>query len=385
MAHAPRVHYCSVRKYLLLCTFAVLACRENASRSLGVEAGALVALSSGRTLLLAGDSAQFVLAAERRPILVARDNDLYWVGTVARCGIDTAGTGSVREQEFASRREDVFVVRAGDSVTVSMNGRECTAVENDVRRLRARRDSALSDSVRRDAPSEPTESSELYCDLGWLNVTFVSPTVLSYQLRARTTEFCNPGGYSTSGWNVVRQLTTNDRLALSRLLPAEAWTQVRRALVDSTNGCSDSDRIAEQLDSTWSITRGRGAWMVQYWLEGATACRGGQDVDFEELAVDSLTHELKLPIPWDSLRIQLPRVEDASSSPSGKYILVKQADSLAIVRFVAGRVGPPLVSIPMSYDERFVMIRWLRPDEMKQVRERVANARDPRVIVKPTR
>ena len=75
-----------------------------------------------------------------------------------------------------------------NSVTVSVNGRECTEVENDVRRLRARRDSALSDSARREAPSEPTESSELYCDLGWLNVTFVSLIFWTFSFSALKAE-----------------------------------------------------------------------------------------------------------------------------------------------------------------------------------------------------
>ena len=347
----------------------------------GPESGLLLGLSSGRTMLFASVQGHYALVADRQPLLVSRDDGLYWVGNVSRCSVDTVEQDRSGAREWVSRREQVYVVRGGDSVVVMLPGDDCRQTELLVRQLRSRGDSVPSDSNRIQASME--NGSQLYCSVDTREVTFVSANVLSYQARSRATEFCNPSTYAAVGSNVVRQLTSNERLSLHAMLPPPAWEHVRAVLRDSASDCTADQGTPEaQMDSTWSITRGRGAWKVQYWIDGPVGCRGGRDWDFDDLTLDSLTHELKLPLPWDSLRIQLPRTEDASSSPSGKLLVLRRPDSVSIAPFVAGKVGPSLGGAPVEAPERFVMLRWLDATELERLRSSIAAVKDPIVVVR---
>src|SRR4051794_22924094 len=102
---------------------ALLSCRNGSGdHAPRPEAGLLLGLSSGRTLLIAAESGRPALVAERRPLLVPNGKTFYWVGTVSRCSVDTASSDLVPEQEWVAQQEEVYVVPAGDTARVEMAG-----------------------------------------------------------------------------------------------------------------------------------------------------------------------------------------------------------------------------------------------------------------------
>src|SRR5689334_20197302 len=98
---------------------ALLSCQgTSSSRSPQSEAGLLLGLSSGRTLLFARNGERFELVAERKPLLVASDSGMYWIGMETRCGVDTSSAEFVAEQEWVAQHQVVYVARPGSTTNV---------------------------------------------------------------------------------------------------------------------------------------------------------------------------------------------------------------------------------------------------------------------------
>jgi len=369
---------------------ALLSCRNGGSSSPRPEAGLLLGLSSGRTLIIAAESGHAALVAERKPLLVPKGNTFYWVGTVTRCYVDTSSSDFVPEQEWVAQNEEVYVVRAGDTARVEMRGADCSTVEPRILPLRAVRDSVLRKTRaelgedRRPA-LKVDNNGELYCNVESRTITYASDSVLAYQARGRTTEYCSPARYATDGRNVVRHLSDENRVSLRSVVPASEWAKVQKTGQDtSDDNCAfGEDREEGAIDTAWAITRENGRWIASIWQNGPTVCRGGRESVLTDVSIDALTGVLRLPLAWDSLQRQVPKTLDAASSPSGKLLLLHRPDSLTIVPFVAGRVGPALIQLPAKYEEQFVELRWLDADEMAKLRSTLASLRDPVVVVTP--
>ena len=369
---------------------ALLSCRNDGSSSPRPEAGLLLGLSSGRTLLIAAESGHTALVAERKPLLVPKGNAFYWVGTVTRCYLDTASSDFVPEQEWVSQNEDIYVVRAGDTAHVEMRGDDCSTVEPRILPLRALRDSALRKThPELDENQRPTlkveSNAELYCNVESRTITYVSDSVLSYQARGRATEYCSPARYATGGSNIVRHLADESRVSLRSVVPASEWAKVQKTSQDTSDNCAFAeDREEGAIDSAWAITRENGRWIASIWQNGPTVCRGGRESMLTDVSIDAVTGVLRLPLAWDSLQRQVPKTLDAASSPSGKLLLLHRPDSLTIVPFIAGRVGPALLQLPAKYEEQFIELRWLDADEMAKLRSTLATRKDPIVVVTPS-
>jgi hypothetical protein len=370
---------------LFLAVVTIVSCQgTSGSRSPQSEAGLLLGLSSGRTLLFARNGERFELVAERKPLLVPSDSGMYWIGMETRCGVDTSSADFVAEQEWVAQHQVVYVARPGSTTNVLLDGMDCRQAENLVQQLRGKR--THSDSART-AMSQQVGgegTAELYCSVGTETITFASATLLSYQARNHTTEFCNPAKYTTSGWNIVRHVSDDGRLLLRSAVSPTSWQRIHTQITDTATSCAfDYETDDAALDSTWAVTHAKGTWFVTLWLNGPTVCRGGRDWDFEEVSADSLAGALRLPLAWDSLVGQEPKTLDAASSPSGKFFVLHRPDSLTITPFVAGRIGPALVQVPAKYEEQFVELRWLDSEEIFRLRSGIASLKDPVIVVRP--
>ena len=366
----------TLRTLACLGTFVALACSPPAPK------GVLVALTTGRTMWIAWPNDTARLVADKPYLLVPRNDELWWVGTVARCSIDREGGGWVEDSIFLSRNEALFITRAGDVARVRLGGVLCEQAEQQVLadRARAFTNASAEDSARIEAGALNPET--FYCNTEDRRVTFASDTVLSIERRARNTEFCNPAKYSTWGENIVTRFASRERILLRPLLPESVAVRMERAFSD-TSGCGFTpEDPGGRVDSTWAIRRLRGTWVARLWVDGPIVCRGGQeDEEGGEVLPRSFTGEAPLPLDWSEIVRQLPNVGDATASPVGDYLLAQRADSMMLFRVIDGRLGPPLLRIHVGYGEELVMIRWATPDEARQWSATLPNLAPPRIHV----
>ncbi len=330
-----------------------------------VHQGALVGLSSGRTLWIAwtNDSARIV--TEKPHLLVPRDDGMWWAGVVTRCVVEEGGGGWVEDTIFIGRTDRVFVTRVGEEARVELDGTTCDEAERKVLDLRTQaRKPAPRDSA---APEEePLNPETFYCTISSRRITFASPTILSVEARSSDTEFCNPARYSTSGSNIVREFTSRTRVPLHPLLPADVSARLDSFFIDREGFVYFADDPAANIDSTWGMRRQQGAWSARIWIDGPIVARGGQETEEGPLLPSSFTGDAPLPIAWTELVRQVPEAGDAMASPTGDYILVQKRDSLLLFRLTDKQLGAPLLSVNIGYDAELAMARWATRAETRK-------------------
>ncbi len=327
--------------------------------------GALVGLSSGRTLWIAwpNDSARIV--TEKPHLLVPRDDGMWWAGVVTRCVVEEGGGGWVEDTIFIGRTDRVFVTRAGEEARVELDGTTCDETEREVLDLRTKaRKPAPPDSAA--AEDEHLNPETFYCTINARRITFASPTALSIEARHRDTEFCNPARYSTSGANIVREFTSRTRLPLHPLLPADVSARLDSIFIDREGFVYFADDPAANIDSAWGMRRQQGAWSARIWIDGPIVARGGQETEEGPLLPSSFTGDAPLPIAWAELVRQVPEARDTFASPTGEYILVQKRDSLLLFRMTDKQLGAPLLRVNIGYDEELAMVRWATRGETRK-------------------
>lgn len=355
------------------------ACTTGAPRHQGV----LIGLTSGRTLWIAwaDDSARVV--TEKPHLLVPRDDGMWWAGVVTRCVVEEGGGGWVEDTIFIGRTDRVFVTRAGEEARVELDGKMCDEVEREVLHLRTgARKPAPRDSTTPE--EEPLNPETFYCSIYSRRITFASPTVLSIEARDIGTEFCSPAKYSTSGNNIVRELTSRTRVPLRPLLPADVSARLDSLFIDSDGAGFFTGDPAATIDSTWGIRRQQGAWSARIWVDGPIVARGGQETEDGPLLPHSFTGDAPLPILWTELVRQVPNATDAIASPTGDYILVQKADSLLLFRSRNSQLGSPLLTVHIGYEGELAMVRWATPDEARRWNAMLPTLAPPTLRVVPS-
>lgn len=362
----------------LLCVLAMIvgACATG-SRA---DQGALVGLTSGRTLWIAWPNGSPRVVTEKPHLVVPRDDGMWWAGVVTRCAIDEDAGGWVEDTIFIERTDRVFVTRAGEEIRVELDGNTCPEVEQEVLALRtqARKPAPRDSTMPEDEPLNP---ETFYCSIYSRRITFASPAVLSIEARDIGTEFCSPAKYSTSGNNIVREFTSSRRIPLRSLLQADVSARLDSLFMDSEEFQFFGDDPAANIDSTWGIRRQQGAWSARVWVDGPVAARGGYETDEGPLLPHSFTGESPLPIAWTELVRHVPNARDAVASPAGDVILVQKADSLLLFRLTDKQLGAPLLSVHIGYDDELAMVRWATPDETRRWSATLPTLEPPRFRV----
>lgn len=364
-----------MRRCILFAATALIggACSSSASS----EHGLLLGLTSGRTLWIAWPNDTARLIAEKPHLVIPRDDGIWWAGVVGWCTWGEGGGGWVEDSIFVYLDEALFVTRS-EEVRMRRAGMPCDRAEREVLAERAKAKRS-TDSV---ASEEYAESNEtLYCSRNTRRITFASPAVLSVEVRAASTEFCNPAKYSTSGWNVVTRLGSSERIMLRPLLDSATLAPLEAPFSDE-EGCGyQAEDPGAQVDSAWSIRRYQGAWVASLWVDGPIVCRGGQDFEGGPVLPSSFTGTSPLPMSWSDLLQQLPNVLDAAVSPSGRFVLAHRADSIMIVRMNDGRVGEPALRLQVGYYEELSMIRWATARETREWTATLPSLQPPRIVM----
>jgi hypothetical protein len=345
--------------------------------------GALIGLTSGRTLWIAWPNGTARFVTEKPHLLVPRDDGMWWGGVVSRCTVGEGGGGWVKDTIFIERTDAVFVTRAGEEARVSLDGTTCEEAEREVFDLRTKeRKAAPRDSLALE--EEPLHPETFYCDIYSRRITFASPSVLSIEVRNIGTEFCSPAKYSTSGVNIVREFASRTRVPLRPLLAPEVSAKWERIFADSDRLGLPAENPGGRLDSSWAMRRQQGTWAAYIWIDGPIAARGGMEPEEGDVLPDSFTGYAPLPMPWSELVRQVENTRDAVASPTGDYILAQKADSLLLFRPTDGQLGAPLLSVHIGYYEELAMVRWATPDETRHWNETLPTLAPPTVRVVPS-
>jgi hypothetical protein len=346
----------------------------------------LLGLSDGTTFWIVRD-ADSMLLAWKTPHLVAPRNDGYWfVMSAERCGVDLGsahGGGGVPGGAFIDRRQAIQIARAGSTVKIQLDRTgDCKAAEKRIvaarrTQYRAALNKAHGDSSQVQLPSP--EDTDLDCTVGEDRVTFLSPTVMSVEHRYSQTEFCSPGGYTTSGSNDVFRIENNKSIPLRPMLARAVREQAEKER-GGDETCAFNDSPA-QLDSTWIVHRFEGQWVADLFLEGPNACRGGQELELHLPLPISFTGEPPIPKAWDALTAANPGLTDATVSPSRRLIALRFSDKLKVYRLTNGQIAEAIGTIRGLSSGEFVMIRWASPAEAAHWTHDLPSLVPPRVRV----
>ena len=341
------------------------------------EGGLLVGLADGRTLWLerSGDSMR---VAWQGPQLVVPRRDGWWVvASAERCGLDIdqahGGGGIGYDYAFVLRYQQLAIARAGTTVDITFGTAEplmdCGDAARAIDSVRAHKYRVALDSVRGDSSKvadipPPGDASEpgMDCVESSETPTFVSATALSVASRYTQTEYCAPGGYATSGSNAVLRFGTDSSIALRPMLTPAVRRKAERARKGDEENCAFKD-TPERLDDSWIVRRMKGRWVADLWMDGPNVCRGGSEYEMNLPLPRSFTGEPPLPAPWSALEKAHPGLTDASASPSGAFVMLRDADSLVVHRLRAGRVAEALVRVGGLAYMDVVMLRWATPAE----------------------
>jgi hypothetical protein len=345
--------------------------------------GLLLGLTSGRTLLVAWPNDSARLVADMPYLLVPRDDGFWWVGVADRCTIGEGGGGWVKDTLFLYKEEAVFVTRAGEDARVTLEGTTCQAA---ARELLAKGPRLDPDAVPVDlaASDDSLYLENLFCERDTRQITFVSSTAMSVAERTASTEFCSPAKYSTSGRNVVTRFATSERVPLRPLLGPERFAELERIFSDSEGCAYPSEDPGATVDSTWSIGRWEGAWVVRTWAEGPVVCRGGSENEGPgDTLPRSFTGDAPLPLPWSEVAKLGVNTQDAAASPSGEYVVVQKSDSVLLMRWDGKQLSAPILRVHVGYYEGFTMIRWATPDETRRWSDTLPTLQPPRIVVLP--
>ena len=323
------------------------------------EAGLLLGIGSGETLWITpSQDSEFHIAARKSRLLVPRDDGFWWVGTESRCVLEDIREGGVNVESgiWINREEGLFITRAGQQAQIDVEGDPCPSVERKVVKLRNAR-------AKLAANKDSSGINNLDCATMKRRVTFVSPTVISVEERGMLTEFCSPAKYYSWGINTVNEFETGKRIALRSVLPESEWEKFNEHFPVHSEDEIQEDLSALDADTSWVLNRARDKWSAAFWQDGSIAARGGRDLDYTVAVPDQFTLDAPLPIPFESIKVRFPLALEAFASPSGAYVLVREAHSAFLVRVEEGGMSDTMLEFPVEPDQGFVMVRWASPDE----------------------
>jgi len=345
------------RIFALVSLGCLVSLREARAQS---EAGLLLGVANGETLWITpSQDSEFHIAARKSRLLVPRDDGFWWVGTEVRCVLEDIREGGVNVESgvWVNREQALFITRAGQPAEIDVEGDPCPNVERRVIKLRNSRGKLAAQT------DSSNGVNDLDCGTIKRRVTFVSPTVLSVEERGMLTEFCSPAKYYTWGANTVTDFATGATIPLRSILPETEWTKITEQFSAPIENEFQEKLSHADADTSWLLTRIRNQWSAAFWQDGSIAARGGQDLDYTVAIPQQFTLDAPLPIPFDSIKVRFPLALEAFASPSGAYVLVREARSAFLVRVEEGGMTDTMLEFPVDPEHGFVMLRWASADE----------------------
>lgn len=353
-----------MRRLVLLAATLLAGSTASAQRS-----GLLLGFSTDsgyRTLWIAPVNGKVSVAAAQPMLIVPRPDGFHHLGVVKRCSLQE--TGEIPESGPYVNEEDILVdLRLGAPATeVDSAMQSCDLAWKSVGAQHdsvARADSiALSrartaqDSAMFQGGSDDEGSA--VCNFDALSITYVSSRYLSTYEGYGSTEFCNPGRYTSSYRRRTFHRDTGD-VALLPLLPAAAAKRLVARWEKEKGECA----LEDSPDASWGVVRALGEWQAAFETSGATACRGESGQSEQGF---SIVQRVPPPVAqrepaerWmPALRKAYPKLDDVFVSPAGDLVVARVGQRLSAHHPLKGALGEPVLEVDLHPGATVVMAEW---------------------------
>ena len=182
---------------------------------------------SVRTLWIAPVEGKMRVAAEVPALIVPRDDGFHHLGVARYCGITEHGEGD-EGGPYSDQIDVVLDLKLGSPLPAPGSQPNMMSCDSAAAVLKAhadsvaRADSALSAalaSARTAADSMDVRNAnegEDICGFDYVRITYASPHFYAISESEGTTEFCNPGRYTTSGHRRVFRAASSTEVGLLR-------------------------------------------------------------------------------------------------------------------------------------------------------------------------
>jgi hypothetical protein len=317
-----------------------------------------------RTLLIVGNASGVRVVATLPDVIVPRKSGFWRVGIERTCQSMPPVTGDPLLNRGAIEIQDIaYAAPVEKAPIVELEPPACDL-----------------DTTKRVLDGSPNPSSYEQC--GGLDLWFrsVLPDLIS--VSANEVDLCARGGHSYQEIWVQRpddpmppffetwhadSIPSDAKIRFDQLFgPAahDAWVRAVSPVRDNAEEtCNDDDPNVMQ-ETGWNLEHVEGVWRTTAYVNVDGFCEG---LGHPEIVVPrSLTHTVRLPVPWSALERELPGISDAYFSPDVSVVLAVQSapgpgsneshvTSVGLFDFSGGKVGRKLVDLPAG---DVIMAEW---------------------------
>lgn len=186
------------------------------------------------------------------------------------------------------------------------------------------------------------------CSENYQEITFVSPERLAYMDNTAIECGVHPDG--NSEWKVIAlpdlegpRISVLDALGETA---REPFLQgLTKAALEQGNGQEGLCQGPEEVDfGDWAIVRGQGRWIVRGYVWVGRLCGYFGKFDLPLPAPGKFAKDAELPLPWQTLAAQIPRLQDALVSPQGDFLIALTDKEVLVYSLQGGRLGARLAA-----------------------------------------
>ena len=304
-----------------------------------------------RTLWIAPHADALKVVHELPGFIVPRADGFWRVDVRRGCSTDRLVVYAAEDTTlFINRTDELVREKIGEEQTFGTFGWEGFEPADQLS-LDASCDSAEAE-LRRTYGRESEESDECY--RRHIDITHVSPQLISFYDNSLSTEFCNPAKYYYTTLRWVVDFDGARQKLLHHLAPARA-----QALISRWEKAKGDCALEHSPDDSWGIVRGNGRWDAHFESSGAIVCRGdaGGALDFTEPVPAAFVRPEPQPRFLSALR-KTPDVADFLVSPSADIIAVRRKNELSFYPGARYGRGAPLLTVRLPPGARVVMTEW---------------------------
>ena len=228
------------------------------------------------------------------------------------------------------------------------------------------------------------------CESIFREVQFVNETHLSVEKDTGYECGVHPDGETEFDVFSLDDLN-GKRLSITDLLGEAGGEAFEKGLADRTkqNLCETS---AQTDDKNWRLVRSQGHWIAQGWANTYRLCGYGFNFGIPIALPESFVGYDLLPFEWATLAAQIPKLDDAFSSPARDLLVAVTDKEFLVFRPRGGQLGDPTLrlrtkGIP-THDEpsgmQVVMSQWVLGGSVSRWTEQLEAIRKMDISVQST-
>ena len=325
------------------------------------------------TLWIVRDASGAHIAATLPDIIVPRKSGFWRIGIEHTCQLTPATRDDLSDRGNIITADFPYAVLVGQAPVVELEFPACDA--QTAKRLF---DDSYNPEFVPEPDSEHPPDPNAPSECGWANRWFESvlPDLISVSYFQGVSETCEPQG--GNDYKEIWVQSPDDLFPFvgpaQQQIPFDvvfgaaghrAWIHAVSGGQPEGDSCI-ADNPDEDLQQTgWSLKHVHGEWSTHAFAQVGRVCAASGDP--KVLVPRSLTHAVRLPIPWVALEKQLPGISDAYVAPGASVLLAIQSKkddpvseegqtvAVALYDFSGNKLGAKLLDLPAT---KIVMAEW---------------------------